>query len=130
MANAWADMTNISAYFFDPGSHLLTSAGRLHVRWVLEQAPTARRSLTVQPGEVASITEARLASVREAVAEIAGQENQVAVAVGDRVPYLNPGIDIDVAARLYYSSFPLPRLPGTTTEQSGAAAPTGLPGGP
>lgn len=130
MDNAWADMTNVSAFYFDPDTHELTHAGRLHVQWVLRQAPLARRSLTVQPGDLPSITESRLASVRKAVTELAGENNQIAIAVSDRVPYLTPGIDVDVSSRLFYSSFPLPRLPGTTTEQSGAAAPSGLPGGP
>jgi hypothetical protein len=84
--------------------------------------------LTVQEGELPSITEARLASLRDVVAEIAGEDNQIAIAVSNRVPFLGAGIDVDVSSRLYYSSFPLPRLPGTTTAPSNAAAPAGLPG--
>lgn len=129
MANAWSDMTSLNTFFFDPDTHELTHAGLLHVRWILLQAPISRRSLSVQRGAVAEITEARLASVREVVAEIAGEDNRIAIAVSDRIPYMAPGIDVDVASRLYYSSFPLPRLPGTTTEESGAMAPAGLPGG-
>jgi len=128
MNNAWANMTNVNAFFFDPDSHKLTSAGRVHVQWILQQAPVSRRMLTVQEGELPSITEARLASLRDVVAEIAGEDNQIAIAVSNRVPFLGAGIDVDVSSRLYYSSFPLPRLPGTTTAPSSAAAPAGLPG--
>lgn len=128
-ANAWKTMNTLGSHYFDPGTHQLNEVGRLHVKWILYQIPERRRSIFIHQMDDPEVTRGRIAAVQSYMQRLSGSADAVPVAVTHKAPRLSPGIDVDVSNRLYYSSFPLPRLPGTETEQSNAVAPAGLPGG-
>jgi hypothetical protein len=128
--NGWAANNTLGAHYFDSGTHELNEAGRLHVKWILFQAPERGRVIFIHDTDDPAEVRERIASVQSFVEKQTGQADAVPLAVTKRAPWISPGMDVDVTARLYYSSFPLPRLPGTEVGSSGAAAPTGLPGTP
>jgi hypothetical protein len=108
--NGWKMQNTVGSFLFDD-NHELNRAGELMVRWIVTQAPVHRRAVFVLKGETAAQTEARVASVNEAVAKYAGG-NVPPVLVTDVEPRGWSGSYVDAMAQQYQSSIPSPRLSG------------------
>jgi hypothetical protein len=110
-ANGWRRQNLISDYHFQDGTSQLTLAGEIKLRYILTQMPPARRTVFVQQGTSPDVTQARLASVENAAAQMV-PPGQVAQVVETNLP--NDGWsaeDIDAITRKFNSSRPDPRLP-------------------
>jgi hypothetical protein len=73
VANGWQKETTLYYYHFDDKEHALNHAGKLRLKWILQTIPEERRSVFVQQADDKSVSDARLASVRAAAAEIVGE---------------------------------------------------------
>lgn len=111
VANGWRHQNLISDYHFQDGTNQLTLAGEIKLRYILTQMPPARRTVFVQQGLSADVTQARLAAVEQASTSMV-PPGQVAQVVETNLP--NDGWsaeDIDAITRKFNSSRPDPRLP-------------------
>jgi len=122
--NGWKMQNTVGTFLFDENQQL-NRAGELMVRWIVTQAPAHRRAVFVLKGETAEQTEARVASVNEAVAKYAGG-NVPPVLVTDVEPRGWSGSYVDAMSQQYQSSIPSPRLPAG---ESGGGSSGGGTGG-
>ena len=125
--NGWKMQNTVGRFLFDENQQLNT-AGDLHVRWIVTQAPQHRRAVFVLKGENPEITAARVASVNAAVTKYAGGA-MPPVMVTDTEPTGWSGSYVDAIGQQYQSSVPSPRLGGTSTGGSGGGSGGGGGGG-
>ncbi len=70
ISNGWADETTLYHYHFDAQTHELTEPGRLHLNWILVEAPDQFRQVHIQKVGDDQTNQARLAAVQNAMNEI------------------------------------------------------------
>lgn len=110
-ANGWRRQNLISDYHFEDGSDQLTLAGETKIRYILTQMPPARRTIFVQQGLTAEVTQARMGTVERASSRMA-PPGMVAQVVESNLPNEGwPAAEIDAITRKFNSSQPDPRLP-------------------
>jgi hypothetical protein len=109
--NGWKLQNTVGTYLFDDNQQLNT-AGDLHVKWIVTQAPQHRRAVFVLKGDTAEATAARVASVNAAVTKYAGGA-MPPVMVTDTEPVGWSGSYVDAIGQQYQASVPSPRLGGT-----------------
>lgn len=110
VANGWRRQNMLGDYHFDSGTGQLTEAGRLKVRWILTAGPQQHRQIYVHMAERSDETSARIAAVRQYVAQVAPQ---------DLAPVLPTSISddgwpadrVDLIGRKYQATTPAPKLP-------------------
>lgn len=119
--NGWTSETTLYSYHFDEHSNELTESGRLHLRWILENAPPQHRAVYVQ-NTSAELNQIHLASVQKAATEIAGEGNVPAISLRVTSPLGRPALEVDAIRRAEIGSIPEPRIPIE-------ALPTGAGGG-
>ncbi len=115
--NGWKMQNTVGRYLFDDNQQLNT-AGELHVKWIVTQAPQHRRAVFVLKGDNAEATAARVASVNAAVTKFAGGA-MPPVMVTDSEPVGWSGSYVDAIGQQYQSSVPSPRLSSGSTGGSG-----------
>ncbi len=120
VARGWQRHNTLGQEYFDPETQQLTQAGKLKVQWIMTQAPMERRVVYVNPASTAQATQARLASVRQAVSAYVerGQVNEHLALT--RTPEAKwPGADITAIGQRFRGAQPAPVLPqqSTTEEQ-------------
>lgn len=120
--NGWMTECTLYDYYFEEESQSLTDSGRLHLRWILEHAPPQHRMVWVQQSATQDISQLRLAMVRKAAMEIAGESNLPAIALRVATPLGRPALEVDAIRRAEIGSIPEPRIPFE-------ALPTGTGGG-
>lgn len=121
VGNGWAQATTLCAYHFDEESHQLNDAGRVHLRWILENAPLDHRTVYVQAGPYAQISDARHAAVQNESTLIAGHGATQVVVQPMAVPG-RPANEVDAIRRTELQSMPRPRLGLQSTGQSSASS--------
>lgn len=111
IANGWRRQNLLSDYYFDEATHQLNLAGETKIRYILTQMPPSRRTIYVQQGLAADVTQARMHSVQRASSRIL-PEGMMAQIVESNLPNDGwPAEDVDAVTRKYDSSRPDPRLP-------------------
>jgi hypothetical protein len=125
--NGWKMQNTVGPYLFDENQKL-NRAGELMVRWIVTQAPVHRRAVFVLKGETSEQTEARVASVNDAVNKFAAGGSVPPVLVTDVEPRGWSGSYVDAMAQQYQSSIPAPRLPSGGESSGGSGG--GSSGGP
>jgi len=108
--NGWTSMTTLYEYHFDPETQKLTDAGRLHLRWILANAPSSNRISWVQTGTDTKMSQARLSSVRSAAVVMVGEENLPPIMLRVATPIGRPAQFEDAITRAYLQSTPKPRI--------------------
>ena len=123
-ANGWAQATTLFDYHFDPETQQLTGPGRMHLQWIVQQAPSTGRTVFVQPAGDPQADAARLAVVQTASQSLAGG---AAVPVALRATQLagRPASEVDVIRRAEMGTMPSPRVPFASL--NGGAAGGGAP---
>ncbi len=70
IAGGWQSQTTLTDADFDSNTHELTRAGRYKVRWIVTQAPPARRKVYVLVAEDENATATRIDQVQQSLAQI------------------------------------------------------------
>jgi hypothetical protein len=117
--NGWTAETTLYDYHFVEGTAELNQSGRLHLHWILQDVPPARRMVWVQTALDPQTSQARLANVQIAGLEMAGEGNvpPIMLRPGSIIGG-KPAQEVDLQTRAYLGSIPMPRLPnrGATSE--------------
>lgn len=111
VANGWRRQNTINGHHFKEGTNELTEAGRFRVKWIVNSAPEAYRTIFVNRDDDPETTAARVAAVQEAAARYS-YDGQVPMVV--EVVDLHEGWPagyIDLIDRKFRDSTPDPRLP-------------------
>ncbi|MEO1527960.1 MAG: hypothetical protein AAFX06_21210 [Planctomycetota bacterium] len=120
-ANGWRlHNTIINEQFRYDGA--LASSGQEHIRWIATQALPTRRQIFVLRGATEEATQARVASVRDALAKINHHGPSPEVFVTDVVPATAGGAWATAVQRGWLDQLPAPKLP--TTSAAGTASAT------
>ncbi len=122
IANGWRRQNLLSDYHFNEGTQQLNLAGETKLRHILTQMPPSRRTVFVQQGLAADVTQARMLAVDRASAHILTNGN-VAQIVESNLP--NEGWsaeDVDAVTRKFNASRPDPRLPAGGISSGGSGA--------
>lgn len=121
--NGWEVATTLHDYHFDSETHRLNSAGEVHLRWILLQAPTQYRTTYISRGVNDAVNQIRLAQVQESARSI----------VGDTLPPIllrndaflgRPAIEIDTLRRMELQATVQPRLFVIGTGGGSSSAPS------
>lgn len=109
-ANGWIAECTLHAHHFDAVTHELDHAGRLQLRWILENAPPKYRFVWVETARNNEISTVRLANVRNAAYEMVGNENVPPIML--RVGALNgrPAGEINEIRQRELKTIPEPRI--------------------
>ncbi|MEZ6129075.1 MAG: hypothetical protein R3C59_10350 [Planctomycetaceae bacterium] len=126
-ANGWQQETTLFHRHFDE-NHMLSVPGQLHLTDILEITPDQYRTIHIQASYNAEIDSARVANVRNVVAQLTGGMEAVPVVIRQGRDYSRPASEVQTINDLYDSSIPTPRLGGGTG--GGTAAATAIPTGP
>ncbi|WP_145360821.1 hypothetical protein [Alienimonas californiensis] len=108
-----AEHAALYGFHFDPETHLLTGAGRDHLRTAAVAAASAGAvpPIVVASGSTPEVGAARLAAVRDAVAEMGVPQLAAAVSLGVIPDPGRPAEEIDRLRRDELQSTPAPRIP-------------------
>lgn len=106
----WMDNTTLYDYHFESDTHELNRSGRLHVMWVIRNAPQHRRILYVQTAENLKQTDIRLASTRAATGNMVGATAMPPVIPRVTSPLGRPALEVDAIQRADRDSQPVPRI--------------------
>lgn len=121
-ANGWRRQNLISDYLFDSATNQLTLAGESKLRYILTQMPPTRRTIFVQQGFSADVTEARMRSVERSAERIV-PVGMVAQVVETNLPSDGwPAADIDAVTRKFIATTPDPRLPPGGISSGGSSS--------
>lgn len=118
--NGWRRQNTLGGILFD-GEGKLTTAGRHKVKWIVTQAPLARRAVWVLRADDAEMTTARLDSVQTYIAQVLPEQPLPAVMATDQPPPGMNGDYLDAIDRSMRSTVPPPRLPTMSTEEGGGS---------
>lgn len=119
-ANGWRRQNLLSDYHFNDATNQLNLAGEERLRYILTQMPPTRRTVFVQQGNSAPVTESRMTSV-ERVAQQIVPPNMVAHIVESNLPNEGwPAADIDAVQRKFIATTPDPRLPAGGISSGGS----------
>jgi hypothetical protein len=108
--NGWIEQTTLLDYHFNDEEGVLTHAGDAHLRWILFQAPERYRTIWVQTGRQAHITDLRVQAVQLAATEILGSDHLPPIMPRACLPIATPAQEIDTRYKSYIQSVPEPRI--------------------
>lgn len=120
-SNGWAEMLTLYDYHFDRETPTLNRAGREHVRWILLNAPAGCDTAFVAIGRTHEESDARLASVQVAAAELVAGGPIPAFVLKYADTHGRPAVEIDLLRRAELRTQPVPRL--NTNAATGVAGP-------
>ncbi len=119
-ANGWRRQNMLCDYHFNPETGQLTSAGEMRIRWILTQNPAEHRTIFLQRGDTAQVTQSRLDAVQQYSSPLlAGREADIVQT--DMATPGRPAEEIDSTARQALSSIPAPVLPARSTGGGGSS---------
>jgi hypothetical protein len=123
--NGWRMHNTIGHELFRVGDGALLAAGSRRVHWIATQAPAARRTVYVLRGNSQAETDARVASVHQALNTVHSGGSIPAVLVTDAEPATSSGAWATKINREWLEHLNAPRLPGKSASgQQGITTPT------
>ena len=122
-SNGWRLHNTLSSAMFDPKTHCLTDAGKAHVKWIVTQAPQARRVVFVLQDVDQQLTATRVESTQLAISAVMPIGPLPQIYLTDREPFGSSGVYQTAIHRAMANSVPAPRLTSSAAAGSGAAAP-------
>jgi hypothetical protein len=125
--NGWIVATTLYDYHFSPDSHELTRAGRLQLRWILENAPLSHRMIFVQAADEAATSQLRLKNVIDTAGQIVGKENAPSVMLRVTSPLERPAEEVRIIRDAELKSQPKPRITNPVQSGGGGSESTPLP---
>lgn len=125
VSNGWVTMTTLYEYHFDE-THQLNEAGRMQLRWILENAPARHRYAFVQAGYDNVSSEIRLAAVKAEAEQLVGTDQVPPILTRVTSPLGRPAEEIDEIRRLERKSIFKPIItPPIGSNNFGAATASG-----
>ena len=115
VAKGWERQNMLGDHHFEPSGGQLTEAGRLKVRWIVEEVPRHHRAVFVRRAETPEETAARIDVVQEESIRLARGGDLPPVLETTLGPGGWPASRVDAIGRKFESSTPDPRLPESDT---------------
>lgn len=109
-SRGWANETTLYDYHFNAETQQLTDAGALQLRMIMEDTPSKYRRAFVQTSLDAGANEARIASVKNAVARLSGGVDSLPVELRNTRAYGRSANEIDQLNKAIITSAPAPRI--------------------
>lgn len=109
-ANGWLSHTTLYDHYFDPVSNELNSSGRMHLEWIILQAPPQYRAAYVAAMPSEQINQDRLLNVQLAATEISGGDAGLPISMRRALPFGASAQEIDLIRRKWLSTTPDPRI--------------------
>jgi hypothetical protein len=109
--NGWRRQNLLGGHYFEPGTNKLNVAGELQVRWIMTQAPPARRQVFIEQSVDPNITEARLAEVRNYASRVAIDGRMPQVTALHLMAEGRPAATVDWTTVQFMEHMPPPVLP-------------------
>lgn len=106
----WQDATTLYDYHFNADSNGLTDAGTLHLKWILENAPSQYRILYLQTSAQAGANDLRMAEVAQTAGRLTAGQQTPEVIFRNTTSYGRPAQEVDTIRRGELQSQPLPRI--------------------
>lgn len=124
-SNGWRLHNTLSSAMFDPNTNQLTDAGKAHVKWIVTQAPQARRVVFVLQDSDQQLTATRIESTQLAISEAVPVGPLPQIYLTDREPFGSSGVYQTAIHRAMANSVPAPRLTaaGGSSGSNSAATP-------
>lgn len=121
--NGWRLHNTIGHALFREGDGALMASGGQMVQWVATQAPASRRAIFVLRGRTNEETDARVASVKQTLANTLMRGPAPPIYITDVDPASSSGAWAMKINRSWIENLPTPELPRTSVQgQSGALA--------
>lgn len=118
--NGWRRQNLLGSHHFNPGTNELNIAGQLKVRWIMTQAPPARRQIFIERSIDPNVTAARLVDAREFATQVALDGRTPEVAETHLMAEGRPAATVDWTNVQFIEHMPPPVLPpsqGSTISQ-------------
>lgn len=119
--NGWRVNNTLGNNLFRDGDAALMASGHNRVRWIATQAPLDRRNIFVLRGRSQAETDARLASVRQTLANYQLRGPVPQVFVTDRPQPTWSGALATHINRTWLEQTPDPKLPSTSAQGTASA---------
>jgi hypothetical protein len=111
--NGWRRQNLLGSHHFDPASGGLTEAGQLQVRWIMTQAPPARRQIFIERAIDPTVTAARLAAAREYASRVAVDGQSPQIFETNLMVEGRPAPVVDVTNVKFMENMRIPALPAS-----------------
>ena len=116
--NGWQRQNLLGDHYFTEDSVALNEAGVLKVRWIMTQAPAARRTIFVERGMDAEKTAARVDAVQQTATKVAPGELPEVIETG-MAAYGWPADYIESVDQKFRATAPPPRIPQVDRDGGG-----------
>ena len=120
VANGWQRQNTLSDDYFQPGTHVLTPAGKNKVRWILTEAPENHRILYVYRAIRPEDTAKRISEVQKLAQQFMPEGEPPTVLQTNIRAKGWPAQQVDHVNRKFIETMPPPRLPAASTEPGAA----------
>ena len=117
--NGWQDATTIYEYHFDPDTNELNDSGKLHLRWVLLNAPSKYRTLFIQTSGEEGVNEMRTVGVKQYASRLMAGQEIPPVVYRNVISVGRPAGEIDYIRNAELGSMPQPRISVNTMSSGG-----------
>ena len=113
--NGWRRQNLLGAHFFNPVTNQLTTAGELHVRWIMTQAPPKYRQVFIERAIDPTITADRIAATRTYASRVSLDGQMPEVFETNMIADGRPAAIVDATNVKFMENMPVPVLPANTT---------------
>jgi hypothetical protein len=117
--NGWRRHNMLGSHHFNPETNQLTTAGQLHVRWIMTQAPATRRQLFIERSIDPDVTAERLAAARDYASRVTLDGGSPQVAETNLVAEGRPAATVDWTNVQFIEHMPPPVLPPSQGSSTG-----------
>lgn len=114
VTNGWRRQNLLGSHYFDPVTQQLTTAGELHVRWVLTQAPPERRQLFIERSIDPAVTAERVAATRQYASLVSPDGQMPPIYETNLMAEGRPATMVDMTNVRFMENMPVPVLPATS----------------
>lgn len=108
--NGWIAATTFYDYHFDPETHLLNSAGRRHLQWLVTVVPEEHRHVYISSTFSPELTDSRLASVETELINLVGNESAPPIELRVAQPLQRSAPVVEQINRAAFDNMPIPQI--------------------
>lgn len=119
--NGWVLHNTIGPHQFREGDGALKTSGQESLAWIARQAPAGRRQVFIVRASTDHETEARVASVKQMLDQLAYSGPTPTVMVTDRTPPTASGDWANHVNRAWLEQLPAPKLPSSSSSGTAGA---------
>jgi hypothetical protein len=128
-SNGWLSETTLFEYYFNADTNDLTVPGKLHLKWILDYAPSSYRSVWIQSVDDPAAGQQRMNNVRLAATRLVGANNLPPIQYRVSMPPSRPAIEVDTIRRKELQTIPNPRIPLPASAAGASSTAPASPGG-